>query len=199
MKSNYPENIVKVRDLKFENGDKFEINFLFPVPLYRGTLNISDKETNHIKNYLYDLSKTSGRHLSNYNAWQSNDLIKDSKLDFLLEKIGNSIVNIFENENFAIIDLWGNITPRSGYNRVHNHIHGTSKNHFAGVFYLELPPNKEGHIGFCNPSDVNSTLIVPVMEKELILFPSSLFHFVDPNPISKNRISLAFNVLFDEN
>ena len=197
MISNYPDNIVKVRDLKF-NDNHFKVNFLFPNPLYNGKLSLPQDKFNFLIEKLYNLSKKSGRKLSNYAAWQSNDLIQDKDFDFVLNAIGECVANIFKSTNFAIIDLWGNITPRSGYNRVHNHIHGTSKNHFAGVLYLKLPPNKQGDIGFCHPSDPNNTLIVPVEEKELLLFPSSLYHFVDPNPYNADRISLAFNVEFDE-
>ena len=198
MKSNYPGEIIKVRDLKF-NDNHFKVNFLFPTPLYNGKLSLPQDKINFLIEKLYSISKHDGRHLSNYGAWQSTDLIQNKDFGFILDTIGECISNIFKDKNFSIIDLWGNITPRSGYNRIHNHINGTSSNHFAGVLYLKLPPHYHGTIGFCNPSDPNSTLIVPVEEKELLLFPSSIYHFVDPNLIDQDRISLAFNVLFDTN
>ena len=107
-----------------------------------------------------------------------------------------------------VTSLWLNENNNNDYNKPHTHI--DPKNHFACVWYLEVPKNsgnliflnEKGFSSMCkydlfnlldDPIAYSNYTIVP--KKNLfIMFPASLVHYVEINRSNKRKISVAFNI-----
>lgn len=104
---------------------------------------------------------------------------------------------------------WMNANPRGGLNAPHTHPGAQ----WSGVYYVSLPKADTGNSGlieFLDPrSDLPNWRILrakPFRPKrkirptagELILFPSYLVHWVYPNEIDEDRITIAFNGTFSK-
>lgn len=180
---------------------------IFPTDLY--FVDIYDqKENESYKEELLKLSRTNpGNIRSNRNAWQSEiTLWQNETFKPLLEKsssiVQSIIADISENKpEFVIRSMWGNINPKGGYNLTHVHPTGW----LSAVYYVTLPEGCHG-ITFEDPRPAkmmdfqNSCLVDDLYFNhqpqvgQLVLFPSWLPHFVNPNPTEENRISISFNV-----
>ena len=104
-------------------------------------------------------------------------------------------------------NMWANINPPGGMNRPHIH----PNSHFSGVYYIKAPKDC-GQIVFNDPRTL-SHMIMPTRIKEtppshlwrevrvdplegrMIMFPSWLWHSVDPNESKDIRISVSFNFI----
>jgi len=150
---------------------------------------------------------------SNLHGWQSNTLIERndqiSKLvKSVLEKSSSlkSKIGFKDTTEFFISNIWANINQTNASNRPHVH----PESIIAGVYYVKFPENG-GMITFKNPSmnlqyhidcdqlsDYNEWAspnwhVLPETGL-LLLFPSWLEHYVDPNLSKEDRISIAFNI-----
>lgn len=180
---------------------------IFPTDLY--FVDIYDaKENQSYKEELLKLSKiTDGNIRSNRNAWQSDITLWQNEIfKPLLEKSSTIVQSIISDlspnrPEFVIRSMWGNVNPKGGYNLTHVHPTGW----MSGVYYVELPQGCSG-ITFEDPRpaslmDFQQSCLVDNQHHnhqpkngELILFPSWLPHFVNPNLTNENRISISFNV-----
>tara|TARA_R100000664_G_C2754358_1_gene141962 strand:- start:2227 stop:2853 length:627 start_codon:yes stop_codon:yes gene_type:complete len=111
-------------------------------------------------------------------------------------------------ENF---EQWLNINNKGNFNPPHIH----PNHHYSGCYYIKFPENA-GYIHFldprpqhriCSPDLVetkgnpynspsahdSSVFTYKIKEGKVIIFPSWLMHYVDPNPNEDLRISIAFN------
>jgi len=104
-------------------------------------------------------------------------------------------------------NMWANINPPGGYNRPH--IHANSL--FSGVYYIKSPVNSGKLI--CNDPRPGVHVNMPVrkegqppkhlwreihldpIEGRIIMFPSWLWHCVEPNKSNDMRISVSFNFI----
>jgi len=119
----------------------------------------------------------------------------ETKLNQYLSKIYNS------SDKLVITQSWLN---KSGKGESH-HLHHHPNSMISGVWYPaiheKLPPiqfhrnetrdvslNVNKHNNF-----TSETFMLGLKAGELILFPSSLYHQVQPNAINEERISLSFN------
>lgn len=182
---------------------------LFGVPIQW-----KDTELNNdaIADYCFSMmNKSEGRKLSNLGGWQSNDLESmDAPLDKLAKTIEDS-VNDFASElglpEQKTVSAWVNINGYKDFNI--EHIHPSF--HLAGVYYVQTHencgdiafshPNKDilsaywwPHIANTTDSRLAMSWKVPAKEGRLYIFPSWLYHRVEPNlDESKKRISIAWN------
>ena len=90
-----------------------------------------------------------------------------------------------------LIDVgWANINQEGNYNVPHNH----GFEGFAGVLFVTDAPG----LHILNPSVGARRYEVKKSPKgnagEIILFPKSLLHWVEPSKSEKDRITFAFNV-----
>jgi uncharacterized protein (TIGR02466 family) len=180
---------------------------------------VSSVNNGELMNYAYSLkSESNGVVKSNVNGWQSDILTKPNVEITKLVDIINSQLYDLRNEygikdefNFRINNLWININSKLGFNRPHVH----PESAVSGVYYVSVPKNS-GNIVFNHPSktqqyhirpdvikltnDINSATwhIVPSAGL-LILFPSWLEHYVEPNNNTDERISIAFNAHIEKN
>ena len=194
---------------------------LFKTPIYNTNLDIDNK-------ILLDLSyqekenDTTGRRKSN-NGYQTKDLdFKTYK--FLFDEISKHAIKFYSIYNADIkshyfSNFWINISGKHHYNKLHSH----SGSFISGVYYIKVPKNS-GEIVFENPShmfienkfqkfdnwtfedknknDWNSynspEWKIEPEEKQLLMFPSYLRHYVEANKSDEDRISLSFNILINQ-
>ena len=153
--------------------------------------------------------------ISTYNSdtknWQSiADLHKMIIYDTLTDKILEYSKNVFDKlelkyDSFKITDMWSNVLKPGETHRPHTH----SNNILSGVFYVEA--EQTSGIIFTDPRpqagviqpDVNKQILdnasivkYDSATNRMILFPSWLQHYVPVNETTKNRISIAFNIMF---
>jgi uncharacterized protein (TIGR02466 family) len=105
-------------------------------------------------------------------------------------------------------NMWANINPPGGYNAPH--IHPNSL--FSGVYYVKTP-NKSGKLscmdprpganmmmpirktGQTPPRDLWREAFFEVKKGRALIFPSWLWHSVEPNQSNDIRISVSFNFI----
>ncbi|MAS97186.1 MAG: hypothetical protein CMO55_28685 [Verrucomicrobiales bacterium] len=103
-----------------------------------------------------------------------------------------------------VINSWGIINPKYGYNAMHNHPSSV----LSGVYYIKAPENC-GDIVFRDPREVCQMVVLPTKkqnrwtyqrvfyrpkEGRLLIFPSWLLHEVKPNLSEEERICVSFNI-----
>jgi uncharacterized protein (TIGR02466 family) len=141
---------------------------------------------------LYNIQQnTSTAKKSNIGGYQTPANLPTLPIFFPLVKTLNSeIFEITKNPNIQIEGMWGNISSFTNFNSIHTHHTNIKK--LSGVLYLQTPSNS-GDIIFHNPLDLSIAFNVKPKPKTLIIFPSYLPHFVEPNLSQEDRISIAFN------
>jgi uncharacterized protein (TIGR02466 family) len=177
---------------------------------------ITTLDFDKIKNTCYNIKKTSnGRVVSNAGGWQSEDLSFDIEefkplYDVIFTKINELHIEYgFKKENKQLIsNIWININDTGSFNRPH--VHPSSI--FSGVIYIDCDPHTSGDLVFVNPitahpyhwldiaEDPNSliasgTCFYKPQKGKLIIFPSWLQHYVEPNKNLEPRVSISFNTL----
>ena len=110
--------------------------------------------------------------------------------------------------NINITNMWATIYPKGAH--VPEHVHNNSL--YSGVFYAKTSPNC-GNIVFKDPSYIAKSMAsklsdgfpsVPVTFTQevdtgiMILFPSWLPHYTQPNESDEDRIIISFNLDFVE-
>lgn len=184
---------------------------VFPTNLF--LTNIYNSEENEkYKEKVLDLSKnTEGQQISNVGGWQSDKTLwKDKIFEPLLEKFYNYFSEVLKEENisqsldnFFIPSLWANINPKGGGNIPHTH----PGSFMSAIYYVDV--NEENsYISFQDPRTGKTgsfphalltqgdNFIIKVSVGDLLIFPSWLHHYVNPNPSDKKRISISFNINF---
>lgn len=181
---------------------------------------IKDKLINEkAKKFFLDLletekySKNNSMHISNRGGFQTRSFsyIYDSEIAKLIfiNPIKNYLLNFYKRKNIIDFEInlqsyWLNKNNNSDYNVVHNHL----PNNFSGVWYLKAPKNcgnlvfQNGDLTVLNEQNFDyfydphffSRFYLEIQENDLILFPSHMLHYVEPNKSNKDRISLAFNI-----
>jgi uncharacterized protein (TIGR02466 family) len=117
------------------------------------------------------------------------------------------------NPNIKLTDFsyeavgWVNINRRGGFNTAHHH--GTY--HLSGVYYVKQPhvtKGEGGMIEFYNSrfdyhifneiggKPFTDAIRIRPKPGTMLVFPSSLLHFVYPNETDEERISIAWNARF---
>lgn len=108
-----------------------------------------------------------------------------------------------------IINAWINMNPNSVTSAPHAHQSAT----FSAVYYVQASEGS-GSLDFISPVTANRYTFpdgvrtkmnpfnadmwsIQPKEGRLIFFPSWLYHFVRPNTDGKDRITIAFNSLFE--
>lgn len=166
----------------------------------------------NIKKHCVQISKSdSGRSISNHNGYQSNfiDLGNKNILE-LVSIIENKLIQIGQhigmntNCQYKITEMWVNINKYTNYNMPHTHA-----GLFSGVFYVEgnnadlvlmnqdnLKASKvdQNYVGNYSKYLASYWNINPE-PKKLVIFPSWINHYVQPNLSKVPRISLSFNAV----
>jgi hypothetical protein len=192
---------------------EIEIGPIFANFLASTTLEVDNQS---IRDYCYKVRdmEPNGVSKSNFLGWQSNKLDPAFALanvnplfDALYDMINGVHAALgFKNTYHQVVsNIWININQKGGSNIMHSH----PNSFFSGVFYVKCPPNC-GSIAFVNPvREIKTTYsvdqtevfnefnvgqhLVQPEENKVIVFPSWLDHYVQPNMSDEDRISIAFN------
>ena len=130
----------------------------------------------------------------------------------LVDELFKMQIEIYKEELLTrepiIGNMWANINPPGGYNRPHIH----PNSHFSGVYYIKAPQNS-GEIVFNDPRSAAHMVMpervkdikppshlwrevrVNPLEGRMLMFPSWLWHCVEPNESNDIRISVSFNFI----
>jgi len=149
-----------------------------------------------------------GRVRSNFGGFQTNDITNKS----ILEPLGNETVRlIFENykikaNKINMNNLWINKNYKNNFNNLHVH----PRCHLSAVYYVDVS-EKGGELVFrredCifteqnlfipNDMDFDDSFTIKPKKNLLIIFPSHLKHMVQPHEDDRPRISVSFNIGFE--
>ena len=181
-------------------------SFIYSVKLDIDNLDLETK--------CYELEKTThGILASNEGGWQSPATVNSTGFENLFSEIrkhSNYIHNELgfkQNLKQEVGNYWININRDKDSNNPHAHPGAF----FSGVYYIKASP-QAGAITFMHPVATHPyTIPYGVNEREtgynissyieqpepgkLVIFPSWLIHYVQPNRSGQDRISLAFNTI----
>ena len=157
--------------------------------------------------------KDKGIRRTNMIGWHSTtDMHKIPVFKTLVDELFKMQMEIYREELLSrepiIGNMWANINPPGGYNRPHIH----PNSHFSGVYYIKAPQNS-GEIVFNDPRSAAHMVMpdrvkdikppshlwrevrVNPLEGRMLMFPSWLWHCVEPNKSNDIRISVSFNFI----
>ena len=182
--------------------EKDELLQIFPSPVLITKYEHSiEEEFKFIEKLRYIEQKENGN-------FKSDDtyLLKHNELalikNFIYESLNKFTKNIYQTkQRLVVTQCWTNKNPPNS--KHHEHVHPNSI--ISGVFYFRqsktLPPiqfSKSIQEGIkLNPEKYNQlnseTFLLPMVDGELVLFPSSLRHSVPFNKGNETRYSMSFN------
>ena len=182
------------------------VHELFPEPVYFSRLErvLTKKELRTINKYKEKAYKNHGNLTSLDKYVLENKALEDLKKDLNKEVINyfNEVVCTSNSIIPYITQSWINYTEVNQFHHLHSH----GNSYVSGVFYIAA--NQEvDTIRFDKRSSSEIILEVlkynifnsngwirPVQTGDVLLFPSSLLHQVEPKKGMNTRISLSFNV-----
>ena len=125
------------------------------------------------------------------------------KYDRLENKIISSVQEIIKNTSIDdsykvdITEIWSNISPRGKNHPYHTHPNSI----FSGVYYItEGEPTifvdpRPAKDAFQLKGHIEPLPFIAAIPNKLIIFPSWLPHYVNPNTTSDIRKTISFNIL----
>jgi len=194
------------------------INVMFVELLYQTSL----PEYEHLKNYFCNVVKEVEQSAKGVRAvkWHCNtfstlanknyNLLHDKKFTELKEDILHHTVKFakeygVKDTNGVFLDAWINNSKPGDYQEYH--IHPTS--HFSIIYYVDVPENSGNTIFKGNeesnmfpipckePTQAGSNhWIYEPKNNDLVIFRSNVYHMVDTNRSSDNRITISANISF---
>lgn len=160
-----------------------------------------------------------GATYSNVGGWQSQpkySLEDNPKMTSFMERLKEMVIRSINEQmalkegcNFRIDRWWINISGQGCYNVAHAH----PMCHYSGIFYIKTTPdcgsvNFKQHISdsldieyrvdkFKEQYSYHGSISYLPVEGRMILFPSNLTHDVAQNNTNGDRISIAFDLIFN--
>tara|TARA_R100000995_G_C3414452_1_gene90905 strand:- start:31 stop:615 length:585 start_codon:yes stop_codon:yes gene_type:complete len=186
------------------------IEQFFPTIIYGKDVNL---DNDFLAREIVEWSKRDpGEKRTNVNGWHSITTMHQIPVfKPLVDELFKMQNEIYEQEWLQrkpiIGNMWANINPPGGYNRPHLH----PNSHFSGVYYIKTQENC-GELVINDPRS-GSHMTMPVRKKgkppkylwrevhlqpiagRCIMFPSWLWHCVEPNQSNDIRISVSFNFI----
>ena len=194
--------------------DKIAVTPIFSVPLYTNELNITEDEKTFFREQSYVRMES-----NNGSYTEDKRILENQKLSRLknevLENIRYYLVDIYKIDlstiDFYITTSWCNKHVKNDFAHRHNHKNSI----FSGVFYFDIAPSSgnlvlESHTQLL-PSpvfefkhtewNIFNSRVWQVYPKEnlVVLFPSTLMHYVENNTSDTERYSVPFNVFVKGN
>lgn len=207
--------------MKSDYPGKGAIGFAFPTPILRKQFPDTAETNAALHALALEREKSSpGVGRSNVGGWHSAEDVFDWPGPAIAAFSGYVADGISEITQFSMegklkgpvdIDMdggaWINLCRDGGYNKIHNH----PDCHWSGVYYVTLgtlapdAPPGAGKIEFLDPrmgatdlglngADAFPKLVVDPQPGLMVIFPSWLYHYVNPFHGTGERISIAFNV-----
>ena len=186
----------------------------FPTLVYIKDIPNAVQLNQHLEPKIIQWSQTDpkGHKRTNVNGWHSTtEMNKKHEYDPLTKEIFNMQEEIYQKESLdfkpVLGNMWANINYPGGFNRPHLHPNSL----FSGVYWIKTPINS-GNLMLYDPKQ-GSQMAMPKRKKtklppeywrevhyepvagRCIMFPSWLWHEVQPNRSNDIRISVSFNFL----
>jgi uncharacterized protein (TIGR02466 family) len=188
------------------------LDLLFATPVYVNDT-VNEKLNKDLEKNIIEWSKKdTGVSKTNTNGWHSTtDMHQKEEYKELVNLLFQNQFDIYKHECLdsepILGNMWANINPPGGYNKPH--IHPNSL--WSGVYYIKAPENC-GNLVLEDPKSIalmvmprrkqvqlplhsHRTLNYKPLAGRLIMFPSWLNHWVEPNKSDDIRISVSFNFL----
>jgi len=189
---------------------------LFPVPIFHYKIENYKEINKELINYILRLKKKDkiGNNRSNIGGWHSPnfDLVKEETPINFINKFKDFLKNIIINEfgweylpnKQRIVAMWAIINKKNSFNIMHNH-----QNCYLSAAYYVKKPERSGDISFFDPVEPktyrypekekgtfhsNQVVTLRPEEGDLLIFPSYLYHSVEPNLSDEDRIVISFNI-----
>jgi uncharacterized protein (TIGR02466 family) len=186
----------------------------FATPIWETQLNLNNAE---LTSWAYRLKENHpGVQKSNKGGWQCANLDNPPQSFIDLKTTVNEILidvhksmGLKLNYKSYITESWLNINPPNSFNTKHLH----PRSLFSGVYYTSVPEGDAGQIIFEREPLMLSYLPNYVVDAwndmtsgtagyqpktgKLLIFPSWLLHYVEPNNTASDRVSIAFNTNYD--
>lgn len=186
----------------------FDIIPLFPQALYRSIFRpLTDEELRIIDNFPVE-KQPLGNHTTQVPYFLNTLGLENLKndLQFHITTYMKEIMKV--SYNVYITNSWKNLTRPGEQHMIHNH----SNSILSGCLYIRssyIQPTISFTRGSCpyllafeseefTPFNALEWTI-PVEDNNIIIFPSTLNHYVKPNTSNKDRVSLAFNTFIKGN
>ena len=185
------------------DNDKIQVVSLFPTPIYKAEINLSDEEINHVKDYKIDMDNMLGNFYSEEVQVLDDPIYTQLKQDILshVKRYSNDVLGI-ENEMYICLSWFTRNPPGS---QMHRHQH---RNSFISgcLYFTDGSPIKfwadkspiYNQFFDLQAKEYNlfnsSAWTLPIDKNYLLLWPSYVQHSVEMNDSNSDRISLAFNV-----
>jgi len=182
----------------------------FPTIIYAEDFKL---DTNQLAENITQWSKEDkGVTKTNVNGWHSTtEMHKKPEYKPLVDELFRMVHEVFKEEfleaRVALGNMWANINPPGGYNKAHVHPNAV----FSGVYYVKTPSNcgrlvcndPRPGIQTCMPNRIKGQppkhlwreVHLQPQENRAIIFPAWLWHQVEPNQSTENRISVSFNFI----
>lgn len=188
----------------------------FPTPIWYKNNLIEDYEVSQLIEFCYKFNNENqeGRQISNSGGWQSNfvkpEVFVSNGLGFFIKKVDEEMQKVFKEfssslDKIKMDSFWININKETNYNIEHSHPNTV----FSLVFYLTDGSNivfkrPHGDMDYflrntivADSTDTLNWKLITYTPKPnmLLIFPGFLLHYVEPQAIGKDRISITCNYL----
>jgi uncharacterized protein (TIGR02466 family) len=187
--------------------------YYFPTIIYVKDLPNANELNPYLEKHIIEWSnQDKGVSKTNVNGWHSQtDMNHKKEYEPLIKELFQMQNEIIQEERLDIKarlgNMWANINPPGGYNN--GHLHPNSL--FSGAYYVKAQPNS-GRLQLMDPRP-GIQQVMPARKPgklprelwretyydavpgRLIMFPSWLWHKVEPNQSNDIRISVSFNFI----
>ena len=187
--------------------------YYFPTIIYIKDIPNPEQLNSYLEKHILEWSsQDKGIHKTNVKGWHSKtDMNHKSEYKPLIQELFQMQNEIIQEEYLDIEpklgNMWANINPPGGYNL--SHLHPNS--FFSGAYYIKASPNS-GRLSLMDPRP-GAQQCMPARKKgkiprelwretyydpipgRLIMFPSWMWHKVEPNQSNDIRISVSFNFI----
>ena len=187
--------------------------YLFPTIIYVKDLPNANELNSYLEKHIIEWSKQDkGVSKTNVNGWHSQtDMNHRKEYEPLIKELFQMQNEIIQEEHLDIKsrlgNMWANINLPGGYNNMHLHPNSL----YSGAYYVQASPNS-GRLAVMAPRP-GAQQVMPNSQKgklhrelwletyydpvpgRLIMFPSWLWHKVEPNKSNDIRISVSFNFI----
>ena len=206
----FVDMIVGVEDIPDSSEGYFHAMFSTPI-LHLKVKNWNEKKSN-LLNLFNDVSnkketfkraklshqfdvETDYHYIHDNHDDENNDCNYDEEISNILLDELQKVADIYE-VSLEIVTSWFEKAAKGRCHSAHNH--GSSG--LSAVCFIEFDKNYHSPTVFVNPDTASDQLnFVPphIDEGSLIVFPSNIIHFTEPNSSDKERIILSFNLVVD--
>lgn len=152
-----------------------------------------NKEIFKRQNLSHQFDVETDYHYIHDNQEDDTNCVYDQEIGAILQDELEDVADTFD-MSLEIVTSWFEKASIGNCHSAHNH----GPTGLSAVCFIEFDPNHHSPTVFVNPDLCSDQLnFVPphINEGSLIVFPSNIIHFTEPNSSDKKRIILSFNMV----